>query len=182
MGLQEPDAADAETHADTERSAPVTAPSTGGPEEQLARLFDKVEAAPSPPRITGLCTARVVSCANGMAELRFRGQSESQLATLDAEVEEELVLAAARDRQAVLVEVLPGALPVVVGIVQTRVPREVELRADSVTIEGKREVLLRAGRAAVRLRDDGEIEVVGGRISAMSRGLFRIVGRVLRLN
>ena len=43
-------------------------------------------------------------------------------------------------------------------------------------------VVLRAGRGALRLREDGDVELVGSRISTMSRGLFRIVGRVLRLN
>ncbi|MEZ4311015.1 MAG: hypothetical protein R3F14_23480 [Polyangiaceae bacterium] len=43
-------------------------------------------------------------------------------------------------------------------------------------------MLLRAGRAALRLREDGDVELVGSRISAASRGLFRIVGRILRLN
>ena len=45
-----------------------------------------------------------------------------------------------------------------------------------------REVLIWAGRAALRIREDGDVELVGSRILTMSRGLFRIVGRVLRLN
>ena len=49
-------------------------------------------------------------------------------------------------------------------------------------IEAEREILIRSGRGAMRIREDGDIEVVGSRISTMSRGLFRIVGRVLRLN
>ncbi len=57
-----------------------------------------------------------------------------------------------------------------------------ELSAGTVTIEGEREVMIRAGRSAIRLREDGDIEIVGSRISAASRGLFRLVGRILRLN
>jgi len=38
----------------------------------------------------------------------------------------------------------------------------------------RREVFLAA--------EDGDVEVVGSRILTMSRGLFRILGRVLRLN
>jgi hypothetical protein len=43
-------------------------------------------------------------------------------------------------------------------------------------------VLRVAGRGAIRIRGDGDIEIVGSRISAASRGLFRLVGRILRLN
>ena len=34
----------------------------------------------------------------------------------------------------------------------------------------------------MRIREDGDVEIVGSRIAAMSRGLFRLVGRVLQLN
>ena len=70
----------------------------------------------------------------------------------------------------------------VVGVVQRRVPETLELRAATVIIEAEREIVLRAGRSALRIREDGDVELVGGRVLAMSRGLFRIVGRVLRLN
>ena len=71
--------------------------------------------------------------------------------------------------------------PLVVGVLHTRRPRAIRLKAATIEIEGDEEVLVRAGRGALRLRADGEIEVVGSRISAASRGLFRIVGRILRL-
>jgi hypothetical protein len=82
----------------------------------------------------------------------------------------------------VLVELCEGEAPVVVGALQTQRPREIRLRGAVVHIEGEREVLLRSGRGAIRIREDGDIEVIGSRISAASRGLFRIVGRMLRLN
>ena len=43
-------------------------------------------------------------------------------------------------------------------------------------------MFLRSGRAALRMRGDGDVELVGSRIATMSRGLYRLVGRVLRLN
>ncbi len=52
----------------------------------------------------------------------------------------------------------------------------------TVHIEGEREVLLRPGSGAVRVREDGDIEIMGSRIGAASRGLFRLVGRILWLN
>jgi hypothetical protein len=82
----------------------------------------------------------------------------------------------------VLVEMVEGEEPLVVAVLHTRKPREIRLKAATIQIEGDEEVLLRAGRGAIRIRSDGDIEVVGSRISAASRGLFRIVGRMLRLN
>ena len=69
-----------------------------------------------------------------------------------------------------------------VGVLQTRSPREIHLKAAVVHIEGDEEVLIRSGRAALRIRQDGDVEIVGSRIHAASRGLFRLVGRILRLN
>jgi hypothetical protein len=71
---------------------------------------------------------------------------------------------------------------VIVGVVQTRVPREVTLKASTITLEAEREILLRAGRSALRLREDGDVELVGSRIVTASRGLLRLVGKMLRLN
>jgi hypothetical protein len=67
-------------------------------------------------------------------------------------------------------------------VLQTRLPEVVTLRAAEVEIDASRSLTLRSGRAGLRLRADGEVELVGSRISAASRGLMRLVGRVLRLN
>jgi len=71
---------------------------------------------------------------------------------------------------------------VILGVLTARRPRELHLSAETITLEAAREVLVRSGTSALRLREDGDIELVGSRILAMSRGLFRIVGRMLRLN
>jgi hypothetical protein len=128
----------------------------------------------------GLRTARVLSLKGRIAEVAWRGRTEPVEAELAAEVDRDLVLAAIEDKATVLVET--GSPHVVVGLLQTRVPRELKLKAGTVTVEGEQEVLIRSGRAALRLREDGDIEIVGSRISAASRGLFRLVGRILRLN
>ncbi len=70
----------------------------------------------------------------------------------------------------------------VVGVLQTKIPTELILKAKKLHLEGEQEVLLRSGRGAMRIRQDGDVEIVGSRIAAMSPGLFRLVGRVLRLN
>jgi hypothetical protein len=139
-----------------------------------------------PPRAaaaaTGLRTARLVSLEGRKAKIELRYAPAELDASLAPEVERELIEEAAANKDAVLVELDGEHEPLIVGVVQTRRPREVRVTGDKVVVEGSREVLLRAGRAALRLREDGDVELVGSRISAASRGLFRIVGRILRLN
>lgn len=130
----------------------------------------------------GLRTARVVAVAGRRATVAMRGAHEPVTATIAPEVEVDLIAEAAANRESVLVEVAEDGEVTVVGLVQTRRPRELHVKGDKIVVEGEREVLLRAGRAALRLREDGDVELVGSRISAASRGLFRIVGRILRLN
>ena len=130
----------------------------------------------------GLRTARVVAVDGRRAKVALRGSHEALDATLAPEVEGDLVEEAAAQKDSVLVEIEGDGAIVVVGLVQTRRAREVRVTGEKIVIEAEREVLLRAGRAALRLREDGDVELVGSRISAASRGLFRIVGRILRLN
>jgi hypothetical protein len=104
------------------------------------------------------------------------------VAKIDEGVEPELLAQAAETGGTALVEMVRGQDPVVIGLVQTRAPSKIEIKAKDIVIDAEREVLIRAGRAALRIREDGDVELVGSRILTMSRGLFRIVGRVLRLN
>ncbi len=112
--------------------------------------------------------------------ITWRGHGEPIAAAIAPGVETALLEEIAAQRGLVLVE--QGPPPTIVGALQTRRPREVKLHAATVEIQGESEVLIRAGRSALRLREDGDIEIVGSRIHAASRGLFRLVGRVLRLN
>jgi hypothetical protein len=149
----------------------------------IERLLEHVSTeAVSPEAPPPLRTARVVSMARGSVQIAWRGLRDPVEADLDEGVDAELVQRAMENGDRVLVEIDPALGPLVVGVVQRRVPAKVELRGETVVIEADREILLRTGRGAMRIREDGDIEVVGSRISTMSRGLFRIVGRVLRLN
>jgi hypothetical protein len=130
----------------------------------------------------GMRTARVARVEGRKAQILLRGKDAPVEADIAPEVDPELVADAHASGDAVLVEQYEGEPPLVVGILQTKKPREIHLRAATVHIEGDQEVLLRSGRGAVRIREDGDIEILGSRISAASRGLFRIVGRILRLN
>ena len=139
-------------------------------------------AVPALPPAAAMRTARVASVTGRHATLTLRGHAAPIDALVAPEVDPEVVADALASGDAVLVETAAGEAPLIVGVLSTRRPRELRLRAGTIQIEGDEEVLIRAGRAAIRLRADGDIEVVGSRISAASRGLFRIVGRMLRLN
>lgn len=127
-------------------------------------------------------TATPIAVRGLAVELRVRGVAETVTGELASGVSPELVALAAKNGDAVVLECVPDAPPLVVGVLQTRVPEELVLQARAVRIEADQELLLRSGRGAMRIRRDGDIELVGSRISALSRGLFRLVGRVLRLN
>jgi len=137
---------------------------------------------PAPEMAQGMCTARVMAVDGRTAKIAWRGAAEPLVARIAPDVDKELVAQAEKDRGTVLVECWPGDAPVIVGIVQTRVAREVVIKGETVTIDAEKELLLRSGRGAFRIRQDGDVEIVGSRIMAASRGLFRIVGRLLRLN
>lgn len=85
------------------------------------------------------------------------------------------------DRQLVLLSPSGGKLTVI-GSICTSKPKTLKFEAEHLELTGTKSVLLKSGRAALELRQDGNVELVGSRISAVSRGLFRIVGRMLRLN
>jgi hypothetical protein len=146
--------------------------------------LEDLVAAPPParPEISGMRTARVTSVSGRRATIVLRGRPEPLDATVAPEVDPGVVADALESGDAVLVELEPGEVPLVVAALHTRRPREIKLKAGTIHIEGDEEVLLRSGRGALRIRADGDIELVGSRVSAASRGLFRIVGRMLRLN
>jgi len=127
-------------------------------------------------------TALPVGVSGTAVMLKCRGVAEQVTAELGPGVAADVVNQAVRNGDAVVVECVAGMVPLVVGILQTQIPKELTLKADKLVLEGEQEVLIRSGRGALRIRQDGDVELVGSRIATMSRGLFRIVGRVLRLN
>jgi hypothetical protein len=172
--------------------AEAGAPSTSQPGavDQLLAAVDLPAAPAARPAVPAglpaapvLRTARIEALSPGGARVSFRGAAEPVEADLDEGVDQALVEQAFARGDRVLLEVdAATGEAIVVGVVQTRLPDKLELRAGEVIIDADREVVLRAGRAALRLREDGDVELVGSRIVTMSRGLFRLVGRVLRLN
>lgn len=151
----------------------------------LDRLLDQVEsqpvpaALPSPPRLALVRGERLV----GQAVLvRPRSGAESLEAEIGDELDRALLGDAIRDGQLLLAEWPESGPPVVVGVVQTRPPSRLHFAAEEIALDASRELLLRSGAAALRLRASGEVELVGSRISAVSRGVMRLIGRLLRLN
>ncbi len=138
---------------------------------------------PAPSHLTpGLRTAELAQLRGRTATVRLRASAEDVLAELAPEVDTRLLERARKEGQRVLVEIEPGITPLVVGVVQTRLPEHVEIDAMTIEIRAKQAVTLRSGLAGLRLRADGDVELLGTRISAASRGIMRLVGRVLRLN
>jgi hypothetical protein len=167
-------------------------------DSRLQELLDKVDAPPSAsgeaaasasgqasvvvlPSVSTR-TAQPVGIKGRDVSLRVRGLDEPVVAKLEVGVARAVIETAISNGDRVVIEQAPGEAPLVVGVITTRVPEELTLRAKKIHIEGDQEVLIRSGRGAMRVRQDGDVELVGSRISAMSRGLFRLVGRVLRLN
>jgi hypothetical protein len=162
-------------------SAATVVDAASGEDHVVDRLLEQVEAPrPAPVVSFGLRSARLLSVGDGAATIAWRGSTEPVPAAIAGGVESDLLEEVAAQGGSVLVE--DGPPPTIVGVLQTRRPRDLKLRAKTIEIDAENEVLVRSGRAAIRLREDGDIEIVGGRISAASRGLFRLVGRVLRLN
>jgi len=117
-----------------------------------------------------------------MVRVRLGASSAELPVPLAPEVEIEVVDDAIERGDAVLIEVVEGEAPAVIGVLTRRRSGPSTVRGSTITVQADDEILLRAGRAALRLRSDGDVELVGSRISATSRGLFRLVGRLLRLN
>lgn len=176
----EPRAATQDENAPAE---PREAPSMLDDVLESMGAFETPAEAPRTPAIApGLRSARLVSLDKRRATVTLRGHSAPVAADIAPEVEDALLALALRQGDSVLVEVFEGDKPVIVGMLQTKLPHEVHIKADVIHLDAAKELVLRAGRAALRLREDGDVELVGTRISASSRGLFRLVGRILRLN
>jgi hypothetical protein len=184
-GEATPEVAQVEAEAPTIAADAATSAAESA-ESAALRVLERVElpreAAEPAAAVPRLRTARLSRIERGHVFVRLRGHATEIEADVDEDVDVELLLRAEKEGSAVLVEEEPGMAPVVVGVVQTRIPDTLELKARKVIVEGEEEVLVRSGTGAMRIRSDGDVELVGSRIMTMSRGLFRLVGRMLRLN
>jgi hypothetical protein len=79
------------------------------------------------------------------AKVVLRGRTEVLDAAVPPEVDPAVVADAVTNGDSVLVELAEGERPLVVGVLHTRRPREIRLKATTIEIEGEEEVLVRAG-------------------------------------
>jgi len=138
----------------------------------------RARALPEPPR---LVLVRGLRWSGEQLEVSLR-TGDSFLATVAPEVDRALLNQALLDGQMLLSEWPERGTPLVVGVVHSRPPSKLRLVAEEIEIDASRELLLRSGSAALRLQSSGDVELVGSRISAVSRGVMRLIGRLLRLN
>ena len=153
-------------------------------------LLARTEAAPVPSiardpgtaRGPGVASARLVSVQSASAIVRYRGDLVDTLVRIAPEVDRGLLELAARTGESVLVETGADGVPLVIGMLQTRPVGDLLLQATTITLAATKDITLVAGRAALRLRENGHVELVGTRISTISSGVLKLVGRLLRLN
>jgi hypothetical protein len=101
-------------------------------------------------------------------------------AVLAQHVDGDFLRAALEEAEPVLMQNGSNGELCIMGVLKGKFPSR--LVGDRVLVTGETEVVVRSGRSALRLREDGVVDLIGARISASSRGLLRLVGRALRLN
>jgi hypothetical protein len=126
----------------------------------------------------GLHIGSLVSVTGRSAIVALDGREHE--AALAEHVEVEFLRAALDAAEPVLLQSVRGPGLTIMGVLQGRFPSR--LVGDRVLVTGESEVVVRSGKSALRLREDGVVDLIGARISASSRGLLRLVGRALRLN
>lgn len=174
-------------------SEPPALASAKAPPSAIEQLLDRVDspaadasatpaarprAMPVPPR---LVLVRGLRWSGEQLEVSLR-TGDPFLVAVAAEVDRPLLNQALLDGQMLLSEWPERGTPLVVGVVHSRPPSKLRFAAEEIEIDASRELLLRSGGAALRLRSSGDVELVGSRISAVSRGVMRLIGRLLRLN
>lgn len=104
--------------------------------------------------------------------------------------------AAARTPALLLFENGDPRLPIVIGLLRSetplldavlersapRIPAEARVDGKRIVLEGQEEVELRCGRAVIRLRRSGEIELEGTRLRSEAKGTHRIRGGKVLIN
>lgn len=149
----------------------------------------------SPPDSTGVARARAAlpSLPITLAALvakegtrwRVKVADHEAAASVDPSVDPALLDEALVTGARVLVEV--AGEPVIVGALATRraltlAPDDtVHVRARAVTVDASEELLLRSPGAFLRMKG-GEVETYGQRVAHTARELFKVLGRMVKIN
>lgn len=164
----------AELELRPESSPPILSSSGSHPaiERLLSHEEDALALAP------GLHVGFVQRITDRIALVSIDGTSRH--ATLGEHIDTDFLETALKNGEPALLQKRPSGELIVLGVVQGKHPAK--LQGDRVEVVAASEVVVKSGKSALRLREDGVIDLVGARISASSRGLLRLVGRALRLN
>lgn len=116
--------------------------------------------------------------AEGMPLVTTRAEEASPVAGLSL-----VPLTPAQAGAAVAIAWLEGAppRPLILGLIQPPAP-VAQADGERVVIEGRREVVLRCGKASITLRPDGSITLRGGQILSRADGANRVQGASVQLN
>jgi hypothetical protein len=183
-----PDTAAPEGSVDVVLDDAVTDVANGVPSASSPAALDWLLADPLPQPTTelayppGLHAAELIAQDNKRAQVRLSQEPAPRWIAIADYVEPALLAHASESRQRVLVESDGRGHLCVVGMLQTRIPEVTKLQGRTIEINATDSLTLKSGRAGLRFRADGDVELVGSRISAASRGLLRLVGKALRLN
>jgi len=137
----------------------------------------KANAQPSAQLRVGFVESR-----QGMiAQVTLLGSESSESLAIAPHVDGTLIDRAVTDHSLVLLGEWNNQ-STIIGLIQTKLPDHTLISGKNIVIEASEQLTLRSGRAAIALRSDGALEMMGTRIAATSRGVFRLIGRALRLN
>lgn len=180
--------ADAQSTTTVVLEAPASDVSPASTPPASSPALDWLLPAPAPQPATelayppGLHAAELLAQDNKRAHVRLSREPTPRWIAVADYVEPSLLAHCLETRQRVLVESDGRGHLCVVGMLQTRVPEVTKLQGRIIEINASDSLTLKSGRAGLRFRADGDVELVGSRISAASRGLLRLVGKALRLN
>ena len=116
-----------------------------------------------------------------MAQVSTLGGDSEEWVAIAPHVDCDLIDRALSNRALALLAELNHQIHII-GLVQTSLAEQTLITGKTIVVEASEQLTLRSGRAAIALRSDGALEMVGTRIAATSRGVFRLIGRALRLN
>jgi hypothetical protein len=155
-------------------------------QSSLDRVLDIVDTSAKPAATSSnppssLAVVQLVDFQEDGVRIRIPGASSAERANLAPHLQRDFVEYCAKGGYMAMADIQQSPA-LLVGMLQVGFPPELTLRAAKVEIEGTEALTLKSGRSAVQLRRDGAMELLGTRITATSRGIFRILGRALRLN
>ncbi|EYD77443.1 hypothetical protein Rumeso_00992 [Rubellimicrobium mesophilum DSM 19309] len=129
------------------------------------------------PFLSGLLRARLTGFGlNGQPQVTFADGATAEASTLVALTPADI------GRDAAIASI-DGDGVLVVGLLQAAQPvSEIEADVRRITIEARREVVLRCGKASITMTADGRITIRGTQVLSRAEGANRVQGASVQLN